>query len=127
MSKKIVVLTRNQIEKMAVKEWRLKMKDTYLMVNGQKIELTAEQKKQLGIVEDIFMERCPFCGQRAAEVKKLIELQPDANNLCHPHYYSVRCNFHNGGCGTTLGGEYKTEEEAIKAWNTRLESVIYDY
>lgn len=53
MSKKIVVLTRNQIEKIAVKEWRLKMKkDTYLMVNGQKIELTDEQKKQLGIVEE---------------------------------------------------------------------------
>lgn len=32
---------------------RIKMKkDTYLMVNGQKIELTAEQKKQLGIVEE---------------------------------------------------------------------------
>lgn len=28
------------------------MKDTYLMVNGQKIELTEEQKKQLGIVEE---------------------------------------------------------------------------
>lgn len=28
------------------------MKDTYLMVNGQKIELTAEQKRQLGIVEE---------------------------------------------------------------------------
>lgn len=28
------------------------MNDTYLMINGKKIELTAEQKKQLGIVEE---------------------------------------------------------------------------
>lgn len=29
------------------------MNETYLMVNGQRVELTDEQKKQLGIVEEI--------------------------------------------------------------------------
>lgn len=38
----------------------MKMNETYLMINGQKIELTDEQKKALGIVEKNCFDRADF-------------------------------------------------------------------
>lgn len=93
--------------------------ETYLMINGQKIELTAEQKKQLGIVENIVLKPCPFCGKNVAHTRHLYESSININ-FSHPNYYEVICDYIEGGCGTTLGGEYETEEEAIKVWNTRF-------
>lgn len=68
---------------------------------------------------DITLKPCPFCGKRVAEVKTIQEICLLETDLVNPNYYSIRCNYHKGGCGTTLGGEYETEEEAIEKWNTR--------
>lgn len=73
---------------------------------------------------DITLKPCPFCGKRVAEVKTIQELYPLETDLVNPNYYSIRCNYNNGGCGSMLGGECETEEEAIKRWNTRYKERI---
>lgn len=68
---------------------------------------------------DIVLKACPFCGKNVAHTRHLCEGSTNIN-FSYPNYYEVICDYIEGGCGTTLGGEYKTEEEAIKAWNTRF-------
>lgn len=66
------------------------------------------------------LKPCPFCGKAVAHTQRLGESSSyEKNTLSHPDYYEVICDFFEGGCGTTLGGEYKTEEEAIAKWNNR--------
>ena len=56
------------------------------------------------------LKSCPFCGSEA-EITKW-----------HEGYF-VECRGHR--CGGTIGA-YKTEEEAIEAWNTRAKEVNDD-
>lgn len=69
-----------------------------------------------------YLKPCPFCGKAVACVQRLGDNTIYARDtLVHPNYYEVVCKFSKGGCGTALGGEYKTEEEAITKWNNRVE------
>lgn len=68
---------------------------------------------------DITLKPCPFCGKRVAKVTRLDELV-HVKDFVHPDYYHVICGYNYGGCGSMLGGEYETEEEAIEKWNTRF-------
>jgi len=56
---------------------------------------------------------CPFCG----ETKELLLWNgDDVDNI---EQTQVVCNNLKGGCGGAAGWQ-STEQEAIKAWNTRI-------
>lgn len=59
------------------------------------------------------LARCPFCGGEA----ECIEF--DGYRPSSPKTYRVSCN--DEDC-TMQSAEYRTEEDAIAAWNTRAES-----
>lgn len=59
------------------------------------------------------LARCPFCGGEA----ECIEF--DGYRPSSPKTYRVSCN--DEDC-TMQSAEYRTEEDAITAWNTRAES-----
>lgn len=91
-------------------------------VNCDKI--TCKECWERWLKTDVILKSCPFCGKNAARVQKLSESDTYAVDLlCNPDYYEVICDHHDGGCGTALGGEYETEEEAIEKWNTRAKII----
>ena len=57
------------------------------------------------------LKPCPFCGNRVAVEENI--------NFGEPNDFIVYCNPSNGGCGakTRL---CESEEEAIEAWNRRV-------
>ena len=69
------------------------------------------------------LKPCPFCGGdklfvgTIAEVEMQDEDHPDFDN--NSRYYTVVCDYTEGGCGASCGGSNETEEEAIEAWNRR--------
>ena len=60
---------------------------------------------------------CPFCGN-----EKLFILDEGYNSGAYENIpnYAVCCDFYRGGCGATSGYR-RTEEEAIEAWNRRVD------
>lgn len=56
------------------------------------------------------LKPCPFCGSTSVDVKD------DYHPV--PNYYAV-CDYNKGGCGAS-SGYCRTEEEAIEAWNRRV-------
>lgn len=58
------------------------------------------------------LKPCPFCGNKKPKV--------DASHFGLNTQYVVACSVYGGGCGasTTL---FKNKEDAIKAWNRRIE------
>lgn len=76
---------------------------------------------------------CPFCGKSVALVGSLFEISDgeDSSPFCH-NYYSVVCNYNEGGCGASIGQQYKTAEwwnEAITKFTPcdELINQIYNY
>lgn len=63
------------------------------------------------------LKPCPFCGNVNINVYSAREI----DDLPHIGLsYACLCNCHIGGCGAT-GGYRITEDEAIEAWNRRIE------
>ena len=60
---------------------------------------------------------CPFCGGQVSVIKPEPRLYRPARN----HPYSIACYNCNllFGFDEDYGGDFDTEEEAVKAWNTR--------
>jgi len=52
---------------------------------------------------------CPFCGGKGVLAK---------TSCSYQDVFSVNCCFVYGRCRASIGN-YETEDEAIKAWNTR--------
>lgn len=66
------------------------------------------------------LKPCPFCGGEKLIITDCIELE-DCNNFekCeYEPYYTVCCDFNQGGCGATTGF-CLNKQEAIEAWNRR--------
>jgi len=59
---------------------------------------------------------CPFCGKKP----ECVEIYVHSGLHEGGWSFVVRCNALKGGCGASGGGRV-TEEEAIKAWNMRVE------
>lgn len=72
------------------------------------------------------LKPCPFCGKKTAEVTTVAYAEEIEND--NPYYslycnfYTVVCNYNNGGCGSSVGKQYETTDEAIEAWNRRAEN-----
>ena len=63
------------------------------------------------------LKHCPFCG-KTDTVKCLRESEIKEEEANGEDYFTVICDYQYGGCGSS-GGYRKTEEDAIKLWNTR--------
>lgn len=61
------------------------------------------------------LKPCPFCGGK------------DAGLQWHHGYWSVTCGYHHDTTQSTHcfqdWGEFKTEEQAAEAWNTRTDNI----
>lgn len=64
---------------------------------------------------------CPFCGHWAV----LGNNESDEDYNAYFPYFQVVCDFNKGGCGAS-GGFRKTIDEAIDAWNERVDDVVLD-
>ena len=58
------------------------------------------------------LKPCPFCGGTRLFVGTFAE--------CKMQRYAVCCDYLEGGCGASIGGNCRTEREAIEAWNRRV-------
>lgn len=65
------------------------------------------------------LKRCPFCGQKVAELIDTVGMYGDDTSQIRD-MYTVVCNTEKGGCGATAGWRFH-EEDAVKAWNERFE------
>ena len=69
------------------------------------------------------LKRCPFCGKDVAEVGTVADHafmdRDDTAYYWASRSYSVVCNFLKGGCGAATSSRFRSEEEAIEAWNRR--------
>lgn len=68
------------------------------------------------------MEPCPFCGNASLEC-----VEEWQSHGLHDGGYAwvVRCNYLAGGCGAK-GGIRLEKEEAIEAWNKRVEQNVFE-
>ena len=57
---------------------------------------------------------CPFCGDTYIKV-----------HIGRHYGFVVGCNTVNCICVHVTGKEFKTQEEAVKAWNRRVDEVHY--
>lgn len=75
------------------------------------------------------LKPCPFCGNTMLDISDVRDCEDCANfeaedvcpafepaGFCNMKF--VVCSFYKGGCGASSGW-YKTEEEAVEAWNRR--------
>ena len=69
--------------------------------------ITFREKTEEEIASEELLS-CPFCGSNEVEIKHIVSVKGDVND------YFGSCK----KCGTNMGC-FKTEEEAIKAWNNR--------
>ena len=60
------------------------------------------------------IKECPFCGADVPVVQLIKE--KNGNNW----QYQIICNYNLGGCGASSCYE-KEPEEAVKAWNRRVD------
>ncbi len=71
------------------------------------------------------LKPCPFCGKSVANVDSVAnhemidEYEPDYS--WRSKRYDVVCDYNNGGCGASTGGNNATPEDAIEAWNRRVD------
>lgn len=110
------VLIKEQNQRIEVlKALNLQMHDTILDLQS---ELKALKPEDTG-EKKIKIKPCPFCN--ASETVQCLPESIISGNADEdtPDYFAVNCNFNLGGCGAT-GGYRETEEEAIKAWNNRV-------
>lgn len=61
---------------------------------------------------------CPFCGN--TDTVEVTTLGTIGDYFTYPDYFTAFCNAQEGGCGAIFGGQYPTEEEALAAWNRRV-------
>ncbi|WP_148428338.1 Lar family restriction alleviation protein [Eubacterium callanderi] len=61
------------------------------------------------------LKRCPFCGGEA-EMNRIL------NSDGEPEYYISVCKKHD--CPGNVREVYKSEETAIKVWNTRTPEIV---
>ena len=70
------------------------------------------------------LKPCPFCGGTKLFVGTIAEIELTDED--HPDYstnsefYSVVCDYTDGGCGASVGGASRSASEAITAWNRRV-------
>lgn len=64
------------------------------------------------------LKPCPFCGKIVAIAGTVAELEGFIGDIYHC-CFTVVCDFTKGGCGAAIGRQYKSEEEAVEAWNRR--------
>ena len=73
---------------------------------------------------NIYMKPCPFCGGTKLFVGTIaeIEMQDEDHEdfAFNRQLYSVVCDYQEGGCGASVGGCRRSEQEAIEAWNRRV-------
>ena len=71
------------------------------------------------------LKPCPFCGGTQLFVGTIAEIEMmdegHTDYLLKSQNYAVVCNYIEGGCGASSGGDARSEEEAIEAWNRRAE------
>ncbi len=68
----------------------------------------------------IVLKPCPFCGNRdSVKAGSLAEVEHKSTEWSKTHY-GVVCDYLLSGCGASTGWYYESEEEAAKAWNTRV-------
>ena len=67
------------------------------------------------------LKKCPFCGNTNICVMMDWEIE-GRDESDGAGFYSVVCNYLNGGCGA-CGGYRETKDEAIIAWNKRESEV----
>lgn len=70
------------------------------------------------------LKSCPHCGKEAARFTDCTESVCSGHSCeyiatCRCMTFAIVCDRHHGGCGAT-GGYYRTKEEAIEAWNRRV-------
>ena len=69
------------------------------------------------------LKPCPFCGGTKLVVGTIAEIEMQDEDhpdyLTNSTYYIVVCDYLEGGCGASTGGNCSSEEEAIEAWNRR--------
>lgn len=68
------------------------------------------------------LKPCPFCGRTPV----VVQIEPCLHRrLTDKRLYTVCCPSCNllFGWDTDYGGEFKTEDEAIAAWNQRCKEV----
>lgn len=91
--------------------------ETYLMINGQKIELTDEQKKQLGIIEEIEEKSCFDRAEWYYFINCYGEVEecPDMEDYIDNHNYAV--------------ANYCTDEELMnqRALHETLNRLLFKY
>lgn len=62
-----------------------------------------------------------FAGGQNIGVDSCNGLEECANfEECDSQYHAIVCKWNSGGCGAS-SGYYPTAEEAIEAWNRRIE------
>ncbi len=69
------------------------------------------------------MEPCPFCGNKKIFIGTIEQIDGAAHvesSDYNDRHYKVVCDFSNGGCGASTGGQHETIESAKKAWEMRM-------
>lgn len=69
------------------------------------------------------LKPCPFCGKSVAHVDSVANHEMmdeyEFDYSWGSNHYDVVCDYHNGGCGASIGKDNATPEDAIEAWNRR--------
>lgn len=65
------------------------------------------------------LKPCPFCGR--TEMLTIDSME----DYLKDDIYRILCNIKDDGCGSSSGWYY-SEEEAIRAWNTRISDFSFN-
>lgn len=71
-------------------------------------------------MSEIKLKPCPFCGRSDTLIINEVSQQLDDTDI---KQYTVICNTSgdNAGCGANCGYRHFTKQDAIAAWNKRVE------
>ena len=69
-------------------------------------------------MNEVELKPCPFCGSKEAPALVTIDGKEKDGFI---NSYCVVCYCWDWGCGAS-GGMYHSKEEAVEAWNRRVET-----